>query len=432
MGWRNIYAREHATAFTVAKLKYLNLLGMVQKEIRHSIEHGDKFSDFQKRIQPKLQRWLDSVRRQDPDKLEGAELEKWRQRKDRYRLRRIFETNTRQAYAQHHYQRGMDNSFNTHLIYRIGPSINHRVDHVMLDATVLPKDHPLIYLGDTHFPPNGWNCKCYVRFLSKDDVAKARKHGVVDLESTDPRTGHHTKTKPISETAPVIQWRKFERKDGQIVRVPRNIDPGFEWNAGQINRNTWLKDQAIRKARALELATKELQQLEQLIVSNTAQQAAYKAFVEQRYGKQSSGKDIAIGNIQQALINDRKKRLGSLPDSDLIIMQDKVLNIKNEKHKNFAHTDSSISKKEFLQVPQMLMKPDILVWDNKHSQYILVVYNKRRQLTFLPIEVNRIKSMEGEYWTLRSVYNVESYNEMFKEKWRNKYRYEIINLKKKK
>ena len=182
--WRDIYAQEHATAFTVAKLKDLNLLGMVQKEIRHSIEHGDKFSDFKKRMQPKLQKWLDSVRREDPDKLEGAELEKWRQGKDRYRLRRIFETNTRQAYAQQHYQRGMDNSFNTHIIYRIGPSINHRVDHVILDGTVLPKDHPF---WDTHFPPNGWNCKCYVRFLSKDDVAKARKHGVVDLESTDPQ-----------------------------------------------------------------------------------------------------------------------------------------------------------------------------------------------------------------------------------------------------
>ena len=146
----------------------------------------------------------------------------------------------------------------------------------------------------------------------------------------------------------------------------------------------------------------------------------------------SSGKDIAIGNIQQALKEDRFNRVGSLPNSDLIIMQDKVLNSKNQAHKDFVFGDSSISKKEFLQVPQMLMKPDMLVWDNKHSQYILVVHNKRRQLTFLPIEVNRIKNLRGEYWTLRSVYNVESYHEVFKEKWQNKYRYEIISPKKKK
>ncbi len=370
MGWRNIYAREHATAFTVAKLKDLNLLGMVQKEIRHSIEHGDKFSDFQKRIQPKLQRWLDSVRRQDPDKLEGAELEKWRQRKDRYRLRRIFETNTRQAYAQHHYQRGMDNSFNTHLIYRIGPSINHRVDHVMLDATVLPKDHSF---WDTHFPPNGWNCKCYVRFLSKDDVAKARKHGVVDLESTDPRTGHHTRTKPINETAPVIQWRKFVRKDGQTVRVPRNIDPGFEWNAGQINRNTWLKDQAIRKARALELVTKELQQLEQLIVSNTAQQAAYQSFITQHHMQEKTGKSsVSVGVIkeQEASYLGRQKLKLSSP---IIEVSSKRLTMspKNLRHQKAGN---DLSLQEWLELPKMLKSKKVEVYYDSQHRNLLYVY----------------------------------------------------------
>ena len=65
----------------------------------------------------------------------------------------------------------------------------------------------------------------------------------------------------------------------------------------------------------------------------------------------------------------------------------------------------------------MLQKPDLLVWDNKHSQYVIVMHAKQRQLILLPIGVNRIKVLKGNYWTLRSVYRTGSYNEMFNEKW---------------
>ena len=264
--------------------------------------------------------------------------------------------------------------------------------------------------------------------MSQRDVEEARQKGVVDLQSTDPQTGRYTHRKPINETAPKIQWRNFERSNGQFIQVPHDIDPGFEWNPGKVNRNTWLKDQAIRKARALELAPKELEKLEQLILSNKAQQVAYEAFVERHYGKNTSGKAMDIGLVQETLKKDYLQRSGSLPDSDLIIMQDKVLNVKNEKHRDFAFGDSSVTKQEFRQVPKMLQKPDILVWDHKRGQYVMIIHTQQRQLLFLPLGVNHIKAMKGHYWTLRSVYRVESHN----EKWRGQYRYQILNPKAKK
>ena len=435
-GWRDVYAQEHAAAFTVAKLKDLNLLGSVQKEIAHSIEHGDTFKDFKKRVQPKLQSWLDSVRRPPPKEveglrapraLEGPELDKWKAKRDRYRLRRIFETNTRQAYSQHYYQQGMNNEFVSHVIYRIGPSINHRADHVALDGLVLPKTHPI---WDTHWPPNGWNCKCYVRFIGKKKLENYRKNGVPDLQSADPKTGRFTRNKAIFETAPPIRYRWFSRDHGLDVAVPADIDPGFEWNPGQFNRGTWLKDQALKKTRALELHEKEQQKLERLIVANAAQQQAYQAFVSDRYGKRSNGQSIDVGIVQDVLKVDFAKRQGSLPDSDMIMMQDKVLNAKDQRHGKFFFGDSSVSKAEFLNVPKMLQKPDMLVWDKKRQQYVIVMHTKKRQLLFLPIGINQIKAMKNDFWTLRSVYRVESYSEVFEERWNRQYRYEMISPKK--
>ena len=113
-------------------------------------------------------------------------------------------------------------------------------------------------------------------------------------------------------------------------------------------------------------------------------------------------------------------------------MQDKVLNAKDQRHGRFTFGDSSVSKAEFLSVPKMLQKPDMLVWDNKFSQYVIVMHTKKRQLLFLPIGINQIKAMKNDFWTLRSVYRMESYNEVFQEPWKERYRYEIISPKKKK
>ena len=430
-GWRDIYAQEHATAFTVAKLKDLNLLGRVQKEITHSIEHGDTYKHFQKRMQPELQKWLDSVRRAPPEAIEGPELDKWKSRKDRYRLRRIFETNTRQAYSQHLYQRGMDNEFVSHVIYRIGPSINHRADHVRLDGLVLPKTDPM---WDTHWPPNGWNCKCYVRFIGKKKLEQYRKDGVPDLQRVD-HAGRLNKTKPIFETAPPQQYKWFTRESGLDIAIPADIDPGFEWNPGKFNRGTWLKEQALQKAQSLELEARAQRKLEQLIISNKAQKAAYEAFVEKYYNKKGPGAIIDVGIIKEALKKDATKRIENVPDSATIVMQDKVLNTKNMRHSVSVHGDSSVTKQEFLRVPEMLKKPDILFWDRMRQQYTMAVHTKERQLILLPLGINRIKAMKADYWTLRSAYRVDSYYNLIQEKYKaadNKkiFRYEIVDIKK--
>ncbi|WGK70094.1 hypothetical protein P0082_04330 [Candidatus Haliotispira prima] len=45
----------------------------------------------------------------------------------------------------------------------------------------------------------------------------------------------------------------------------------------------------------------------------------------------------------------------------------------------------------------------------------------------MPIGINRIKSMKGDFGALRSVYNIEGYAEVFKELWQGKYRYVVLN-----
>lgn len=91
-----------------------------------------------------------------------------------------------------------------------------REEHASWHGTILPVDHPWWL---THFPPNGWNCRCYVQSLSERDLA--RYGWKVSEEAPPDRT--------------VIKWVR-----GHPVETPAGIDPGFAFNVGVVGlRSTY-------------------------------------------------------------------------------------------------------------------------------------------------------------------------------------------------
>jgi hypothetical protein len=68
---------------------------------------------------------------------------------------------------------------------------------------------------DTHFPPNGFNCRCYVQSLSQRDLARFGYQG----------------SEEAAESPMVIVWVR-----GRPVETPRGIDLGFAWNVGTVRR----------------------------------------------------------------------------------------------------------------------------------------------------------------------------------------------------
>ncbi len=78
---------------------------------------------------------------------------------------------------------------------------------------MLPVDHPF---WKTHYPPNGWKCRCIVQQLGDDDL---ERYGYKVSEGPPPGSG---RTRP---------WKN--RRTGRIHQVPAGIDPGFQHNAGR-------------------------------------------------------------------------------------------------------------------------------------------------------------------------------------------------------
>jgi uncharacterized protein with gpF-like domain len=156
--YKDVWHEEHATAFTVAKAMQLDVLSDLHNAVTQAVEKGQSFDSFKKNIKPVLQQkgWWGRKNMTDPltGKTVDAQLGSDR------RLKTIYRVNMRSAYQKGQYDRTMESDLHPYLMYRIGPSINHRPDHESWDGLVLPKDDAW---WDAHLPPNGWGCQCYTR-----------------------------------------------------------------------------------------------------------------------------------------------------------------------------------------------------------------------------------------------------------------------------
>ena len=238
--YRDVWREEHAIAFTVAKIAELDLLADVRAAVDQALAEGLTFRDFQKRLTPILQEkgWWGIQEMTDPltGEVRQAQLGSPR------RLRIIYDTNLRTARAAGQWERIQRTKESLpYLLYTVGPSREHRVEHLGWHGTLLPVDDPW---WKTHFVPNGWGCKCRIRQVTKKEYEHLLKTGIPapaskETQEIDPKTGlptgRHTGARvPVSTQAPalpLVEWTN--KRTGEVQRIPQGIDPGWDYNPGE-------------------------------------------------------------------------------------------------------------------------------------------------------------------------------------------------------
>lgn len=204
--WRDVEPEEHAVAFSVAKMMDLDLLQATHDELRAALDRGLPFAEFQRRLRPRLQArgWWSLREVTDPLTGEVVEAELGSPR----RLRQIYETNLRAARAAGQWERiQRTRDALPYLEYRLGPSERHRPAHEARNFLVLPVDDPF---WQSWYPPNGWNCRCWVRQLTR---RQAEARGISQSPTVETRTWTNART-------------------GEVKQIPVGIDPGWERNPG--------------------------------------------------------------------------------------------------------------------------------------------------------------------------------------------------------
>lgn len=250
---RDVWRQEHSIGFTVAKMTQLDLLSDVKALVEDAMASGQSFAEFREVLKPLLVKrgWWGQQMMDDPLTGETKTVQLGSDR----RLRTIYDTNMRTARSAGQWERiQRTKRAMPYLLYTLGPSREHRAEHLKWADLCLPVDDPFWL---THFCPNGWGCKCTLRQVSKYEYDQLVKNGVPrnvqQLDDSGQPTGHVIRQiVPVRTEAPPVKRVKWvNKRTGEEEMVPEGIDPGWDYNPG-MRRQAELERQLATKQRAFD------------------------------------------------------------------------------------------------------------------------------------------------------------------------------------
>ncbi|WP_218997443.1 PBECR2 nuclease fold domain-containing protein [Shewanella algae] len=201
--WNDIWQGSHAKAFVVAGAMKHDLLVDLRSAVDAAISDGKSLTWFQSEFKKIVAKhgWAHT----------GSSS---------WRAKVIFDTNMRQSYNAGRYEQLQQYAY---WRYAHGDSRYPRELHLKWHDTILPKDHPW---WSTHFPQNGWGCKCRVYGVSQYEL---ERRGLT--VTTAPEDG-------------IREW--LDKTTGEVHQVPKGIDPGFDYNVGEASLGKRLTTQQMQ------------------------------------------------------------------------------------------------------------------------------------------------------------------------------------------
>lgn len=193
--WDELRGAVHAHAFMAAGATKLQLVDDLHQAVIAARTGGETLSSFAKRFD------------------EVVAKHGWSYRGNRaFRTRTIFQTNMATAAAAGHWEQMMrTKATRPYGMYLTADDHAVRDEHRRWHRLILPLDHPW---WRTHYPPNGWGCRCTVVSLSESDLKR------LGLE--------------VSEAPDLERTDRVIGSTGEIVKdVPRGIDIGWDYNVGE-------------------------------------------------------------------------------------------------------------------------------------------------------------------------------------------------------
>ena len=209
--WWEVWESAHARAFTVAKALQADVLESIRSALDQALEKGETRREFARKLEPRLRAlgWWGKQIVVSPDG--GAERVTLG---TPHRLRTIFDSNMRSTFgAARQLQQEANVESRPYWLYDARNDDRVRPSHAAMDGMVFRADDPI---WQTHYPPNGWNCRCRVRALTADQV-KRRGLRVVDsagrLETVQQQVGVDKRTGEVIERP----GTSFRLRDGQTM-----------------------------------------------------------------------------------------------------------------------------------------------------------------------------------------------------------------------
>ena len=345
--WTDMLKEEHDANFTVAKITDLDLLSEVRDAVDQAIAEGTTFETFKERLIPTLQEagWWGGKMVLDADTGEEREVQLGSPR----RLRTIFETNLKTAYAAGRYQQIQDTKDDfPYLMYDAVKDDRTREEHLAWDGLVLPVDDPW---WKTHYPPNGWNCRCSVIQVDERTLGQLGKSGP-------------DKAPPI-ETRPWLNPSTGEEED-----VPTGIDPGWDYAPGRSRAEQVREvlDEKIIQAEP-EFASALMENLPDPVTE--ALDDEFKAWAEPILETRQTTRDYRVAGTIDSDVLAALDEIGKKPSSGSILVTDETIVHMNDSGK--VRRERTIPKDVLKDLRRHLREAQAVLFDEEDPALIYVL-----------------------------------------------------------
>lgn len=215
--WNDLQREGHDTGFMVAGAVKADLLADLQAAIRKVMAEGGTLREFRKDFDKIVaDRGWTGWTGSDTD----AGIA--------WRTRVIYETNLRTAYQAGRWQQIQDGKQQRpYLMYRHSHAVlSPRVEHLAWDGLIVRIDSDWV---KTHYPPNGYGCKCTMFALSDRDLQRFGKPLDPSIKSwTDPNTGKRYSLDPPDDGT--YNWK--DPKTGDWHTFQKGIQPFWDYAPG--------------------------------------------------------------------------------------------------------------------------------------------------------------------------------------------------------
>ncbi len=263
---------DHAFGFTMAKLHKLDLLAKVRAAVRSMIADGGTPDRIIKGLIPELQKagWWGVVTNAELTGTDEPVLVNER------RLRNMLETNLRVSRAAGKWAKiqAIKRLAPYLVYYAIDDDVTrplHRLwgglDEEPIKPIVLPVDHPF---WETHYPPNGWGCRCLV--LQMDELELATRGLKITTDAELKAMGLMADDGTIAPSE-----FTFSAANGEDYEIPAGIDPGFAYNPGI----AMLRAATYRSSQVLEAVAVNDGDAARLVLREIVDSAAFDLFVRE-------------------------------------------------------------------------------------------------------------------------------------------------------
>lgn len=393
--WRELWQEAQAKAFTVAKVMRSDILDDIRGALDYALNNGTTFRDFEKSLTPILQAkgWWGKTEHVNTITGETGTAQLGSPR----RLRTIYQTNLQTAYMAGRYLSMME-SADSHPYWRYVAVLDGRTRpmHRAMNGRVFRYDDDL---WSTHYPPNGFNCRCRVSPLS---AAAVEREGITVQSSEGQLIDHEIQMRDGS-TAQVKALRV--KVDGQDKLFAP--DAGWSYNPGKavfgndievMRKISAVKDRAIRV------------QAVQAINNSGLRHQVFANWVSNALARRVPGHDVqVVGFMSEDIADFAKANNGGVDAARVLVFPEKrLVHADNQKH----HAGGiALTPEEYQSLPQIVALPAAVYWDEWHKNLVYTASDGNGGLIYIPVDAADNVKPHGKLDAIVNAYKLDASND---------------------